>query len=165
MLAAAPERKTVVLFGIEAHVCVQQTALDLLETGYEVHVLVDGVSSQKPLDRAVALKVGVGWLAWWGVVGGFGWDRSDEDGFRFGSIRRLTIPLHTHTNIHPQPPIPTAHGAGRRLPDHLGVPRLHAAGRGLPPAVQGHLRAHQGARAGGEPLQHHGGQRRVLALI
>lgn len=56
-LTAAPERKTVVLFGIEAHVCVQQTALDLLETGYEVHVLVDGVSSQKPLDRAVALKV------------------------------------------------------------------------------------------------------------
>ena len=73
-LAAAPERKTVVLFGIEAHVCVQQTALDLLETGYEVHVLVDGVSSQKPLDRAVALKVwrcvcvfvcfGSGWLGY-----------------------------------------------------------------------------------------------------
>lgn len=67
-LAAAPERKTVVLFGIEAHVCVQQTALDLLETGYEVHVLVDGVSSQKPLDRAVALKVG--WWGGWFVCGG-----------------------------------------------------------------------------------------------
>jgi nicotinamidase-related amidase len=36
---------------------VQQTALDLLEKGYEVHVLVDGVSSQRPLDRAVALRV------------------------------------------------------------------------------------------------------------
>ena len=56
-MAATPERKTVVLFGIEAHVCVQQTALDLLEGGYEVHVLVDGVSSQRALDRAVALKV------------------------------------------------------------------------------------------------------------
>jgi hypothetical protein len=56
-LATTPERKTIVLFGIEAHVCVQQTALDLLETGYEVHVLVDGVSSQRALDRAVALKV------------------------------------------------------------------------------------------------------------
>ena len=50
-------RKSVVLVGIETHVCVQQTALDLLELGYDVHVLVDGVSSQKPLDRAVALKV------------------------------------------------------------------------------------------------------------
>lgn len=51
-----PERKTVVLFGIEAHVCVQQTALDLLEQGYAVHILVDGVSSQKAHDRAVALR-------------------------------------------------------------------------------------------------------------
>ena len=51
------EKQAVVLFGIEAHVCVQQTALDLLEHGYEVHILVDGVSSQKALDRAVALKV------------------------------------------------------------------------------------------------------------
>lgn len=56
-LAASPERRTIVLYGIEAHVCVQQTALDLLETGYDVHVLVDGVSSQRALDRAVALKV------------------------------------------------------------------------------------------------------------
>jgi nicotinamidase-related amidase len=45
-----------VLFGIEAHVCVQQTALDLLEKGYDVHIIEDGVSSQSPHDRAVALK-------------------------------------------------------------------------------------------------------------
>lgn len=51
-----PERKTIVLFGIEAHVCVQQTALDLLEKGYDVHVLVDGVSSSRALERAVALR-------------------------------------------------------------------------------------------------------------
>jgi len=50
-------RKSVILVGIETHVCVQQTALDLLELGYDVHIIVDGVSSQKPLDRAVALKV------------------------------------------------------------------------------------------------------------
>ncbi len=53
---ATPERKSVVLFGIEAHVCVQQTALDLLEQGYAVHVLVDGVSSSRAHDRAVALR-------------------------------------------------------------------------------------------------------------
>ena len=45
-----------VLFGIEAHVCVQQTCLDLLSEGHDVHVVVDGVSSQSPLDREVALE-------------------------------------------------------------------------------------------------------------
>ena len=50
------DTKSFVLFGIEAHVCVQQTALDLLERGHDVHVIVDGVSSQRRLDRDVALR-------------------------------------------------------------------------------------------------------------
>lgn len=50
-------RQSVVIVGIETHVCVQQTALDLLEQGYDVHIVVDGVSSQRALDRAVALQV------------------------------------------------------------------------------------------------------------
>lgn len=54
--SVGPDRKSFVLFGIEAHVCVQQTALDLLEEGNDVHVIVDGVSSQRPLDREVALR-------------------------------------------------------------------------------------------------------------
>lgn len=37
--------------------CIQQTCLDLLERGMSVHVLVDGVSSQRVLDRTVALEV------------------------------------------------------------------------------------------------------------
>jgi len=34
-----------VLMGIEAHICIQQTALELADKGYEVYVLADGVSS------------------------------------------------------------------------------------------------------------------------
>ena len=43
--------------GIEAHVCVFQSALDLIEHGYEVHLVVDGVSSKRTADRAVAIQV------------------------------------------------------------------------------------------------------------
>mmetsp|Transcript_11774 Transcript_11774/g.20985 ORF Transcript_11774/g.20985 Transcript_11774/m.20985 type:complete len:170 (+) Transcript_11774:351-860(+) len=46
-----------VVFGIEAHVCVYQTCLDLLDGGWKsVQVVVDGVSSSKILDRNVALE-------------------------------------------------------------------------------------------------------------
>ena len=49
-------KQSIVLFGIEAHVCVQQTALDLLEQGKDVHIIVDGVSSQQSYDREIALQ-------------------------------------------------------------------------------------------------------------
>jgi isochorismate hydrolase len=48
-------KSSYVLFGIEAHVCVQQTALNLLEQGHDVHIVADGVSSQQPYDREIAL--------------------------------------------------------------------------------------------------------------
>jgi hypothetical protein len=41
----------------QAHVCVQQTALDLLSRGYDVHILADGVSSRTLQDRSFALEV------------------------------------------------------------------------------------------------------------
>jgi len=44
------------LVGLEAHVCVAQTAFDLLDRGWEVFVLVDGVSSIRVGDRAAALR-------------------------------------------------------------------------------------------------------------
>jgi nicotinamidase-related amidase len=50
------DRDSYILMGIEAHVCVQQTCLDLLERGKQVHLIVDGVSSQQVIDREVALQ-------------------------------------------------------------------------------------------------------------
>ncbi|KAL1882020.1 hypothetical protein VTK73DRAFT_3002 [Phialemonium thermophilum] len=45
----------VVIVGIEAHICVTQTALDLLAAGHGVRVLADGVSSSSREEAAVAL--------------------------------------------------------------------------------------------------------------
>ena len=46
----------VLLAGIETHVCVQQTALDLLSQGFRVYVAADAVTSRKELDRELALR-------------------------------------------------------------------------------------------------------------
>ncbi|KAL8566402.1 Isochorismatase domain-containing protein 1 [Nucella lapillus] len=46
----------VVLFGIETHVCIQQTVIDLLSRGLEVHVVADACSSRSQMDRVFALE-------------------------------------------------------------------------------------------------------------
>jgi len=49
------DKNSFVLFGLETHVCVQQTALDLLAEGKHVVLVTDAVSSSRPLDRTTAL--------------------------------------------------------------------------------------------------------------
>ncbi len=48
--------KHVLLTGIEAHICVYQTACELLEHGFEVTVIEDAVSSRKKTDHQRALR-------------------------------------------------------------------------------------------------------------
>jgi nicotinamidase-related amidase len=51
----ALSRKHIVLAGIECHVCVYQTALDLISNGYAVHLVTDAVSSRTPENRQVGI--------------------------------------------------------------------------------------------------------------
>ena len=50
------ERDQALLCGIEAHVCVSQTAHDLLDDGIEVHVAADAVASRAPSNREIGLR-------------------------------------------------------------------------------------------------------------
>ena len=49
------DRDQAVVCGIEAHVCVNQTVLDLLGKGIEVHVVADAVGSRDPANRELGL--------------------------------------------------------------------------------------------------------------
>lgn len=53
---ALRDRTKVVIAGIEAHVCVLQTALDLLADGYHVYIAADAIGSRQRLDRQIALQ-------------------------------------------------------------------------------------------------------------
>ena len=48
-------RKTVIIAGIETHVCVLQSAFDALNAGYQVILAEDAVTSRKAGDRDAAL--------------------------------------------------------------------------------------------------------------
>lgn len=47
-------RKTILITGIESHICVQQTVIDLLELGYTVVVVGDCISSRRAMDKEYA---------------------------------------------------------------------------------------------------------------
>ncbi|TSK16124.1 Isochorismatase domain-containing protein 1 [Bagarius yarrelli] len=56
VLAETPGARSIVLFGVETHVCIQQTALDLIGKGFEVHIVADATSSRSMMDRMFALE-------------------------------------------------------------------------------------------------------------
>jgi nicotinamidase-related amidase len=49
-------KRNIIICGIETHVCVLQTVMDLIERGYHPVIIEDCVSSRKPSDRETAIK-------------------------------------------------------------------------------------------------------------
>ena len=90
--AAAAGVDAVVLAGLETHVCVTQTALDLLGRGLVVFVAVDAVASRHALDHEVALRrlEAAGAIPTTSEAVLFEWCRSAEHP-RFQEIRRLVL--------------------------------------------------------------------------
>jgi nicotinamidase-related amidase len=50
-----PKRRKIILIGIETHVCIAQTALDLLANDRLPYVVADAVSARRPLDHQSAM--------------------------------------------------------------------------------------------------------------
>lgn len=53
----ATGRRSIILLGMETHICVFQTARDLVEAGFAVHVMADGVASRTSANRQVGLDL------------------------------------------------------------------------------------------------------------
>jgi nicotinamidase-related amidase len=53
---AATRRRTLLVTGAEAHICVMQTVIDALAAGYTVHVVADAVASRSQADRLVGIE-------------------------------------------------------------------------------------------------------------
>jgi nicotinamidase-related amidase len=53
----ASGRKQVLITGIETHVCVYQTAVDLVRANYEVYVVADTVASRIPENKTIGLNL------------------------------------------------------------------------------------------------------------
>lgn len=49
-------RRTVFIYGIEAHVCVLQSVIDFIQAGYRVYLVCDCITSRTELDYRIALE-------------------------------------------------------------------------------------------------------------
>ncbi|MFH1402750.1 MAG: hydrolase [Candidatus Altiarchaeota archaeon] len=49
-------RKNIILCGIESHVCLLNTTLDAIAEGYNVHFIVDAISSRKAVDHGITVE-------------------------------------------------------------------------------------------------------------
>ena len=78
---SAPERNSIVIAGCEAHVCLLQTALELLEQEFDVWVVTDACSSRTERNRDAAFDrlAGTGAELVTTEMVGFEWLRTCED--------------------------------------------------------------------------------------
>ncbi|CAF0709452.1 unnamed protein product [Brachionus calyciflorus] len=92
--------KKVVLFGVEAHVCVLQTAIDLLNNGYGVHVVADASSSRSLTDKLYAFdrlrQAGCIVTTHESVLMQLVNDKNHE---KFKEIQKLILPLAPNTGL------------------------------------------------------------------
>ena len=51
------DRKKIVVVGMETHVCVLQTCLDLIKDGFQVHLVADAVASRVDENRDIAIDL------------------------------------------------------------------------------------------------------------
>ncbi|CAG5122776.1 unnamed protein product [Candidula unifasciata] len=94
--------KSVVLCGIETHVCIQQTVLDLLENDYDVHVVVDACSSRSQVDRMYGFQriqqAGAHLTTCESIILGLVQDSSNP---RFKSIKKLIYDVAPDSGLVP----------------------------------------------------------------
>ncbi|MFM8893640.1 MAG: isochorismatase family protein [Planctomycetia bacterium] len=90
--AVPADVESVLLCGLETHVCILQTALDLLADGLTVFVAVDAVTSRRALDHEYGLRrlEASGALLTTSEAVLFEWCRSADDP-RFQAVRRLVV--------------------------------------------------------------------------
>jgi nicotinamidase-related amidase len=91
-LAIPDDVEAAILCGLETHVCIAQTALDLLARGLHVFLVVDACSSRHALDHDVALRrlEAAGAIPVTSEAVLFEWCRSAEHP-QFQAIRRLVV--------------------------------------------------------------------------
>ena len=54
-LQANPQRRQILIAGVEAHVCIYQTVSDLLSSGFQITLIADAISSRSARNRDIAL--------------------------------------------------------------------------------------------------------------
>ena len=85
-------RDQAIVCGVEAHVCVNQTVLDLLGQGIEVHVVSDAVGSRDPANRDLGLHKAERAGAWLTSVETALFELLGEAGSdEFKSVQRLVL--------------------------------------------------------------------------
>ncbi len=49
-------KKQIIICGMETHICVHQTVTDLIDSGYEVHIVKDAISSRKQAEYDLGIE-------------------------------------------------------------------------------------------------------------